>query len=1269
MTAWRTGSCAALVVCGAVIAAAGCGSTHTRGAERRVSNGGPAPRAASAARLPLIFERNDGQADPRVRYMARGLGYQLFFTDGGATLSFRPAAEGAEADVLRMRLIGASPRAAVTGAREQAGKAHYFNGSRPAAWRPNVPTFARVQYGQVYPGIDVAYYGREGELEYDFIVAPGVDPAVIALDFEGARPATIDRTGDLVLETRTGRLVQRRPVAYQQVDGERRAVESAWVLERDNRLRFALGEYDRGLPLIIDPVLSFSTFLGGSGGPYGEQAYGVTVDGADNLYITGKTASATFPVSGGQPVSADAFVVKMAPDGSLVYVTVINGNGSDSGEGIAVDAAGQVLVTGFTDSTDFPTMNAVHGDRAGRDAFAFKLDASGALVYSTYLGGSNSFDYGEAAAFDSEGNGYVAGATRSADFPVLNARQPVIKGQDAFVVKLDPAGNQLLGTFHGGSGSESAEAIAVDASASFYITGWTTSSDFPRAQSTVTKKSGDDVYVSQFTPDGSSFVYSRYVNGGSHERALAITLDGEGGVYVGGLTDSGNFPLVLPLQGDHPGTDAFITRLGVGGVISFSTYLGGSGWERVLGLATRDGRLVATGQTFSTDFPTLDAVQPVKAGAATSGDAFVTSIDVVTSTLVSSTYLGGSGTEEGRGVAALAGLNVVAVGWTESADFPTVRAIQDVKSNTGNVFITRIAPLGVDSVSPDWVLAGGGEAITIAGQGFLAGATVAIGGVAATNVTVVDGSTVTATAPALPAGTADVTVTNPDGGSGTLYQGLIVLNGTGPVADAGPDQSVEAASAAGAQVVLNGTGSFDPDDEPLTFEWRDAGDNVIGSGALAAVALPMGEHVITLTVSDGHSAPGSDTVTIRVVDTTAPAIEVVSPNGSNKIFTGTPTFLEWTASDAATGVSSFDVYLSTNGGSAFNATPICANVPGTERSCTWSAPIPTSSKARIRVTARDAAGNIASDISNANFSIVSGAASIKVTSPNTGVNWAAGSTQQIKWNHNLGTSAYTRLELSVDGGATWALIHPGVRNSASSTGVYNWILPNALSPTARVRASWVNGPTADLSDVNFTIATAFISLGAPGAGANWGYGTTRTQTWATNLGPFDRVDLLLDTDGGVTPPVTLAAGVTASAKTATIVTPTLAAPTASARVQVVWTTAPAGFGAQGASPGLFRVEPPFVTVLSPNGGETWTAGTKKSITWSNNLGNLENVLIELSQDDGATYPIVVLAATPSDGTQAVVVSSAWATTQGRLRISWVKSPAVSDGSNAAFVVR
>lgn len=1276
MARWRTGLFAALLVCGAVSGghASRPGLPSSEGAVA-VSDASPSrPTRASQARrivasgeLPLVFERNDGQLDPAVRFLARGAGYQVFFTDDGATWALQTA-DPAAAEVVRMRLIGARAAAGVTGVAPQPARAHYFSGRRRAAWRTNVPTFGRVHHSQVYRGIDLHYYGREGALEYDFVVAPGVDPAVISLGFEGARRMTIDGAGDLVLETRGGRLVQRRPVAYQQVSGERRIVESRYVLAEGRTVGFAFGDYDRSLPLVIDPVIAYSTFLGGTGGAYGDQSYGVATDAADNIYITGKAGSTIFP-AGGQPAGVAAFVVKMTPDGALAWVTVVNGNGSDSGEGIAVDSSGHVVVAGYTDSTNFPLVNPVHGDRGGRDAFALKLDPSGLIVYSTYLGGSSSFDYGEAAAVDPQGNAYVTGTTRSSNFPVLNAQKATIGGQDAFVVKLDPAGNQLYGTFLGGSGSEVGESITVDDTGSFYVTGWTSSSNFPRAQSTVSNGGGEDVFVTQYAPDGSSFVYSRFLGGNANERALAITLDGEGGVYVGGVTDSTNFPSALPIQGDQPGTDGFLTRLAVGGVVTFSTYLGGSDWERVLGLSVRNGLVFATGQTFSPDFPALNAVQPGKAGDATTADAFVTAVDVPLSTLAWSTYLGGAASEEGRGVAALPGGNVFVVGWTESSDFPTVRPIQEARSNVGNLFITRIAPLGVDAVSPAFVVMAGGDALTITGQDFLAGASVLVGGVAASNVAVLGGGTITATAPPLPAaGTVDVTVTNPDGGSGTLYRALVVLSGTGPVADAGADQSVEAAGPAGAQVVLDATASFDPDNEPMTFEWRDAGGNLVASGALASATLPIGVHTITLTVSDGHSAPGTDSVVVNVLDTTAPVITVVSPNGGNKIFTGTPTYIEWTASDGASGLSTFDVYLSTNGGSSFSATPICANVPATERSCTWASPGPGTSKARIRVTARDLAGNAASDISNSNFSIIAGTAFVKVTAPNTVVNWGAGSTQQIKWNHNLGAAAYTRLELSLDGGASWTLIEAAVKNTSSSSGVYNWTLPNALSSTARIRASWVHGPVADQSDANFTIAAPYIQLTGSAPGASWGYGTTRKQTWSTNLGPLDRVDVVLDVDGGATPPVSMALAVTATAKTATFDTPSLGSPATAARLQVVWANAPSGFSAAAVS-AAFSVEPAYVTVTSPIGGETWLIGSKRNVTWVHNLGSLEKVTIELSQDDGASYPVVVLGSTPSDGSQAVNVQSAWATTLGRIRVAWLESPAAGDASDAAFVIR
>jgi hypothetical protein len=443
----------------------------------------------------------------------------------------------------------------------------------------------------------------------------------------------------------------------------------------------------------------------------------------------------------------------------------------------------------------------------------------------------------------------------------------------------------------------------------------------------------------------------------------------------------------------------------------------------------------------------------------------------------------------------------------------------------------------------------------------------------------------------------------------------------------------------------------------------------LATGAIATVALPIGAHTLTLTVSDGHSAPATDTVTVAVVDTTKPSVTVNAPNEINFLYTNTPTTIEWTASDATSGLSSFDVHVSTDGGVTYLPTPICAGVSGALRSCVWTSPGPATLKGRIRVTAHDNAGNVSSDSSNANFRVTAGTAYITVTGPNTIVNWAAGSTQQIKWSHNLGTAAYMRLEASLDGGVSWATINPAFRTASASSGIYNWTLPASVSSSARVRVSWNNGPVSDVNDVNFTIANAYIALSAPAAGTSWGYGTTRTQTWTTNLGPLDRVAVLLSTDGGTTFPTTLAVSVVSTTKTATFATPTLAGAATTARIGVAWIGAPAGFAAQGTSPANFRIEPAFATLTAPNGGNTWAVGTTQSIRWNHNLGSLESVLIELSQDGGASYPIVILPSTPSDGTQSIPVNASWVTPVGSVRITWLKSTSVSDASDTTFVIQ
>ena len=477
----------------------------------------------------------------------------------------------------------------------------------------------------------------------------------------------------------------------------------------------------------------------------------------------------------------------------------------------------------------------------------------------------------------------------------------------------------------------------------------------------------------------------------------------------------------------------------------FSTYLGGDGYERILGLAARDGQLFFVGRTDSTNFPVVNPIQATKTG--TAGDAFVGTIDIATNTVTFCTYLGGSQDDEGRGVAPLPGRNVWVGGWTQSTDFPSVRAIQDTLTFPNNVMLARIAPLGVDSVSPFFGMMQGGEEITITGEAFQAGAAVLVGGLPATAVTFVDAQTLVAMTPAHDAGTVDITVVNPDGGSGTLYGLYQILATTGPVANAGPDQTVQASGPSGALVLLDGSQSFDPDHESLTYTWLDEANGVLGADAVISITLPIGPHTLSLVVSDGHSTDGVDTVIVRVLDNIAPSVSVVMPNTTNNIYTNTPVTLGWTASDNESGLASFDIFLSTDGGVTYGATPICPAVSGAARSCTWATPGPATTKGRIKVVAHDAAGNTRSDASDANFKIVAGTGSITVSAPNTAVNWGAGSSQLIKWSHNLGAGSIVRIDLSTNGGLAWAPVASSVVNGSTS-GTYTWLVPSTLTNAA-----------------------------------------------------------------------------------------------------------------------------------------------------------------------------------------------------------------------------
>jgi hypothetical protein len=675
------------------------------------------------SRLPIKFETNAGQTDAKVKFLSRGGGYGLFLTQSEAvlTLHSEKSREGVQSTV-RMKIIGADPAPQIEGIDMLPGRSNYIIGKDASRWRRNVVSFAKVRYRSVYPGIDLIYYGAQRQLEYDFVVAPGADPNLIRLGFDGIDQMEIDAQGDIVLKTTNGEVRQRKPVAYQEVDGSRREIASRYDLKGKQEVGFELGEYDRSRPLVIDPVIAYSTYIGGSDD---DLTGSIAVDRAGNAYVTGLTWSLDFPTSnplqpapGGNNNIGDVFVTKLNPEGSVVYSTYLGGSEYDDGYGIAADEDGNAYLTGRTQSPDFPTKNAMQPELAtgspfgiNEDFFVTKLNAEGsALIYSTYLGGGTGQDLGLDLAIDNERNVYVAGITASNDFPTMNPLQANRAGGiDVVAAKLKADGSALVYStylgggddFFGGGDNEELNGIAVDGSGCLYLTGWTECDDFPTANPLQPTLGGEelDAFVTKINADGSAFVYSTYLGGADQDRANGITVDAFGNAYVIGITFSINFPTANPLKPVISGlNDAFVTKINrEGTAILYSTYLGGAGFEDGEGIAIdRQNNVYVSGWTNSDDFPTLDAAQPIPDSQDTSDNAFAAKLKADGSRLIYSTYIGGKGYEDASGIAVDARGNAYVFGFTDSDDFPTTPgAFQRELNNPGQFradsFITKIA--------------------------------------------------------------------------------------------------------------------------------------------------------------------------------------------------------------------------------------------------------------------------------------------------------------------------------------------------------------------------------------------------------------------------------------------------------------------------------------------------------------------------------------------------------------------------------------------------
>jgi hypothetical protein len=695
-----------------------------------------APPLEIYGKMPLAFEVNEGQSDPEVDFLARGRGYSMFLTATEVALSLVESRSGKRLDpadppssasaatqadqkplALRMKLVDANPAPAKSGLEGLRSKVNYLLGNNSSQWRRNIATYAKVRYDNVYPGVDLVYYGNQRELEYDFIVAAGADPKAIKLSFDGADELVVDAQGDLILRSANGVVLQlRKPFVYQDTDDSRREISAAYVLD-GSQVGFQIGEYDTGKPLVIDPVLVYSTRLGGTGGDAG---YAIALDSAGNAYVTGDTASTNFPgakrLQRALRGTTDVFVAKLSADGSqLLYSTYLGGGDADVGYGIAVDAAGSAYITGDTRSTDFPLAKPWQPKLGGAaDVFIAKLSADGSqLVYSTYFGGGGG-ERGLGIAVDGAGNAYVTGYTNSTDLPVVNAFQGAFAGgnADAFVLKLNPGGSGAVYATYLGGGNDRPDigtSIAADDAGHAYVTGFTNSVDFPTVKPSQPFRGPTDVFVTKFNPSGSALVYSTHIGGTADDEAMGIAVDAAGSAYVTGHTESLNYPTTagafrtgcvavpvdIPIGNICSGGDAFVSKLSPdGSALVYSTYLSGSRFEVARSIAVdAAGNAYVTGLTNSPDFPTANPVQDTFGGGG--HDAFVVKLNPAGSALTYSTYLGGAGDDGAYGIAVDAAGDAWVTGYTTSPDFPRRRPLRNSSPESPrgarNAFVAKIS--------------------------------------------------------------------------------------------------------------------------------------------------------------------------------------------------------------------------------------------------------------------------------------------------------------------------------------------------------------------------------------------------------------------------------------------------------------------------------------------------------------------------------------------------------------------------------------------------
>ncbi len=638
--------------------------------------------------LPLFFFPDRDRTDSQVQFLAQTPDVSARFGADGAIFQSGQRRTG-------VRFAGANPGLSIEGQEPLQAKVNFFLGND--RWRRDVPSYAGIVYHRLYPGIDMRFRGTGGRLKSEFVVAPGADAQVIRLEY--SEPVEIDAGGGLI----AGGLRESAPEIYQEQGAVRMRIGGRYKLMGSQTVGFEIGAYDQARVLVIDPTVSFSTYLGGSGLT---SVNGVAVDSTGNLYVTGWTEALNFPTAGAVQAAdqggVDVIVAKLNSSGSaLLYATYIGGRSDDRGAAIAVDGLGQAYVTGSTASSNFPLVSSNRPSIGGSTtAFALKLNATGnALLYSGYLGGTT-YDVGTAIAVASGGSAYICGDTQSANFPVQNPLQAFIGGgTDAFLTQLNSAGAIVFSTFLGGSGNEHAGGVAVDAVGDIFIAGGTSSANFPTVAALQNTLNGtQNAFVTKISYTG-TIAFSTYLGGSGSppQQANGIALDSAGNAYIAGVTVSSNFPVTTGAFQTAMGgpQNAFVTKLTATGAPVYSTYLGGASYDWGSGIAvSAAGNAYVAGYTASANFPQAGAVQTGFAGLY---DGFVSELNAAGNGLVFSTFIGGSGSDAINAIALDASANIFVGGQTSSSDFPLANPIQSTLATASTGWIAR---LGVSALPP-----------------------------------------------------------------------------------------------------------------------------------------------------------------------------------------------------------------------------------------------------------------------------------------------------------------------------------------------------------------------------------------------------------------------------------------------------------------------------------------------------------------------------------------------------------------------------------------